>query len=241
MRVFILGGTSGIGLALAKHYVQQGHTVAIAGRDPSRVPVELAHSPLQCVTLDVRDKDQVSTALVTFAQQGLDLLVVAAGVYVSARREKLTREASLQMLSTNVSGLANAFDAAASIMLKQPGGHLVAIASIAGLLKDYPGASLYAATKRSVLSLCDAYRVGLAPFGVVVSAIAPGYIDTAKLRELNQGDASKKLWIISEQEAVNRIAQAISDKRALTVFPKPMHYLVSAASVLPSFLLKLRR
>jgi NAD(P)-dependent dehydrogenase (short-subunit alcohol dehydrogenase family) len=241
MRVFILGGTSGMGLALAQHYALQGHTVAIAGRDPSRAAAQVTHLPMQSIAVDVRDKEQVAAALATFSEQGLDLLVVAAGFYVSARDEKLTRDATSQMLATNVSGVANAFDVASRIMLKQQGGHLVAIASIAGLLKDYPGASLYAATKRSVISLCEAYRVGLAPFGIAVTAIAPGYVNTAKLRELNQGNASHKPWIVSEREAVERIVRAIQEKQALKAFPKPLHYLVRAVGYLPRCLLSLRR
>ncbi len=241
MRVFILGGTSGIGLALAKHYALQGHRVAIGGRDPTKAALQLTKSSIQSFTLDIRDKEQTKQALSVFAQEGLDLLIVAAGVYVSTRSEELTPQATLEMLTTNVSGVANAFELSATIMLQQKSGHLVAIASIAGLLKDYPGASLYAATKRSVISLCHSYRLGLAPFGIHVSAIAPGYVNTARLRELNQGDASKKPWIMSEAQAVNIITLAISERRALTVFPRPLHFLVRAASLLPSALLKWRR
>jgi NAD(P)-dependent dehydrogenase (short-subunit alcohol dehydrogenase family) len=241
MRIFILGGTSGIGLGLAKHYALTGNTVVVAGRTPSKAQLTLTNSTLSCVAVDVRDKEQVKQVLSKFAQEGIDLLIVSAGVYLSARTEKLTRDATQQMLATNVIGVANAFDVAADMMLKQGSGQLVAIASIAGLLKDYPGASVYAATKRSVISLCNTYRIGLAPFGIAVTAIAPGYVDTARLRALNQGDASKKLWLVSEDDAVRRIVKAISERRALVAFPRPMHYLVRAAGLLPKFILSLRR
>ncbi|MFX5693503.1 hypothetical protein ABTE17_22750, partial [Acinetobacter baumannii] len=73
--------------------------------------------------------------------------------------------------------------------------------------------SLYSATKRSVLNLCDTYRIALKPFSIAVTAIVPGYMDTAKLRDLNDGDASHKPFILSEEKAVRLIVEAIAERR----------------------------
>ena len=160
-------------------------------------------------------------------------IYVATGVIMVAT--------TLQMLQTNVTGLNQAFELAAAKMLLQKSGHLVAIASMAGLLKDYPGASLYSATKRSVIDLCNTYRKALAPFSISVTTIVPGYIDTEKLRQLNNGDASHKPFLLSEQQAVTHIVKAISRRDAMCVFPWQMRWLIRLLNFLPKQLLRLRK
>ena len=238
MRVLIVGGTSGIGLALARHCAGQGHDVTVCGRDPSRVPPEAG---VEAIQLDITDRAAVDVVLAAFFAQGIDLLVVAAGFYFNHRSQALDAATTLRMLQTNVSGLAQVFELAATAMLAQGSGQLVAISSVAGLLKDHPGASLYSATKRSVLGICDSYRNGLAPFGIAVTAIVPGYVDTAALRGLNGGDASHKPFLVSEAEAVARITRAIAERRAACVFPWQMRWLVAVANRLPRMALKWRR
>jgi short-subunit dehydrogenase len=238
VRVLIIGGTSGIGLGLARHYAAEGDDVTVCGRDPARVP---ADAGLKAVRLEITDHAAVEAAMGGFTSEGIDLLVVAAGFYFNHRSHALDAATTLRMLQTNVSGLAQVFELAAAAMLPRRSGHLVAISSVAGLLREHPGASLYSATKRSVLSVCDSYRTGLAPFGITVTAIVPGYVDTAALRALNGGDASHKPFIVSEAEAVARITRAIAERRAVCVFPWQMRWLIAVANLLPRALLRLRR
>jgi short-subunit dehydrogenase len=239
MRILILGGTSGIGLALARHYVQQAHHVAVCGRDISRL-VDVPDA-LQRYALDVADKAALATAMADYAGQGLDLLIVAAGFYFNTRHHPLDAATTLRMLQTNVSGVAQAFELGAMHMLAQKKGQLIAISSVAGLLHDHPGASLYSATKRSVINLCETYRVALKPFSIAVTAIVPGYVDTAALRALNGGNASHKPFIVTEAQAVAHITQAIAQRRHAVVFPWQMRWWVRLLNCLPRGLLALRR
>lgn len=240
--IMVIGGTSGIGLALARHYVQRGDRIAICGRDLQRLPADL-HSIAGVVSyqLDIADYAALSQAIDDFSAQGLDMLIVTAGIYFNTRTHLLDEAATLQMLRTNVSGLSHAFELAAEKMLLQKSGQLVAISSVAGLLHDYPGASVYSATKRSVLNLCDTYRIALKPFSIAVTAIVPGYIDTAKLRALNEGDASHKPFIMSEQKAVALIVDAITARHHRLVFPWQMKWLIALLNLLPRWVLKLRK
>lgn len=245
MRLMIIGGTSGVGWALARHYLQRGHQVAICGRDLTRVDMHgveaHSHTNLRSYQLDIADRAAVAHMLEDFAQEHLDLLIVTAGFYFNSRQHPLDADTSLRMLRTNVSGLNCAFELAAEKMLQQKSGHLVAVASVAGLLKDYPGASLYSASKRTVLSLSETYRIALAQFGIAVTAIVPGYIDTAKLRQLNNGNASHKPFIMPEPEAVVRIVAAIEERQEVCIFPWQMRWLIKFLNYLPSWLLGLRR
>lgn len=239
MNVMIIGGTSGIGLGLVRHYLQQGARVAVCGRHPEKLN-DFAHERLSVHRLDIADRDAVQRTMAQYAQDGLDLLIVSAGQYADAATIAHDRNAAIPVLKVNVGGLDHAFSAAADVMLTR-GGQLVAIASIAGLQDDYPGGSLYSASKRAAIAICDNYRKALAPFGIAVSTIIPGYIDTARLRELNNGDASRKPYLIKEEEAVRRIAAAIARRDERYVFPWQMHLLVRLFNALPLFLKNLRK
>ncbi|AMP14535.1 SDR family NAD(P)-dependent oxidoreductase [Collimonas pratensis] len=243
MRILIIGGTSGIGLALAQHYLSLGEQVAVCGRDLQRLDPQLVerYPAMGRYQLDIADKNALAAAIDDFSGGGLDLLIVTAGLYFNTPSIQLDPATALQMLRTNVSGLNHAFELASAKMLPRKSGQLVAIASIAGLLHDYPGASLYSATKRMVIALCETYRKALAPFSIAVTTIVPGYIDTAKLRALNHGDASHKPFLLSEQQALAHITQAIAQRQARCIFPWQMHWLVSLFNCLPPPLRRLIR
>lgn len=230
----VIGGTRGLGRAIAARCLAGGMAVTVCGRDAAalRGSVLDGHPALRVRALDVADAAAVRAA-VAQCGESLDLLVVTAGVYVNARAHALDEAATLHMLRTNVSGLAHAFEAGAERMLAQGRGRMAAISSMAGLLKDYPGASTYAATKRSVLALCATYRKALAPFGIAVTAVVPGYVDTARLRELNAGDASHKPFLMPEDEAAGRILRAIAAGVPVCAFPWQMRALVALLNLLP--------
>lgn len=243
MKIMIIGGTSGIGLALAAHYASQGAQLALCGRDVSRLEGHsLRDQP--CVRLyqfDVADRCALRQALQEFGADCLDLVIVTAGKYVDAAGLAVRPECGLDLVRTNVVGLIDVFDAAAGLMIRQGYGQLVALASIAWPIEDYPSASLYGASKRAALYICNVYRKALAPFGIAVTAIVPGYVDTARLRELNGGDASAKPFLQSEAAAVRRIVDAISRRTPQCVFPWQMHLLVRLFNYLPLRMRALRR
>jgi NAD(P)-dependent dehydrogenase (short-subunit alcohol dehydrogenase family) len=254
MKVMIVGGTSGIGLGLARHYWTQGARVAICGRHPEKLDgvAFTRDSRVSIHVCDIADRAAVArtvaeVAALPDAAGQLDLLIVTAGQYTDAAAIARDRSNALPVLRVNVGGLDNAFSAAADAMIGQgqaggqAQGHLVAVASIAGLQDDYPNGSLYSASKRAAIAMCGAYRKALAPFGIAVTVIVPGYVDTARLRELNHGDASRKPFLMSEQEAVQRIAAAIARRDERCVFPWQLHALVRLFNLLPAFLKRARK
>ena len=225
-----------MGLGLAEQYLARGMAVTVCGRDVEALRGRAVenHPLLRAVSLDIADANSVREVIAqTGAEHALDLLVVTAGTYFNTRDHRLDKAATMQLLRTNVSGLSHALEAGAARMLAQGHGRIAAVSSMAGLLKDYPGASVYAATKRSVLSLCDTYRKALAPFGVSVTAIVPGYVDTERLRELNDGDASHKPFLMSQADAVQRIIKAIDERQPVCAFPWQMRAAIALLNALP--------
>lgn len=239
MTIFIAGGTSGIGYALARHYLEKGYHLGICGRNPGKVP-ENTFENLRIFQADVCDMDSIAAAVRSFQTDGkpLDIFINCAGSYAEDVAGKISYEEAEEMLQTNILGTTNCFEVARKAMKGQKEGSITVIASVSGIL-DYENSSLYTKTKRSVIQISDAYRRALKPFGISVTAIAPGYVDTEKLRQLNHNDLHKKPFLTDVETAVNIISKAIENQEKLVIFPTKMKWMMKSLSLLPSFLLNM--
>lgn len=181
-RILISGGTSGIGLAAAKSFIDAGAKVALMGRDSDRGEQALAglQAGEQAIFVqgDVsrRQDCQQAIALVMAEWDGLDVLVNSAGIYVEGALEDMTEEQIVQVLDINVKGTYYLTQAAVP-HLKASRGNIVNVASDAGVHGNYY-CSLYCASKGAVVMFTRALALELAGFGVRVNAIAPGDIMT---------------------------------------------------------------
>ncbi|UIR55500.1 SDR family NAD(P)-dependent oxidoreductase [Sphingobacterium sp. SRCM116780] len=232
MKVFIAGGTAGIGAALANLYLAKGDIVAICGRDLKKSVIE--HPNLTKYEGDVLDKDRLLYHVQDFVgYDHLDLFINTTGSYADDVARAIHYEESVDMLCINIGGTVNCFEVAREVMREHNQGQIVTIASVSGTL-HYRKASLYSKSKRAVIQIADTYRKALQPFGITVTTIAPGYVDTQKLRDLNKQDLSKKPYLISEEEAAAYIDDAIIKRKELVVFPLKMKILMQFLSYLPA-------
>ena len=234
MKIFITGGTTGIGWELAKSYLLSGDTVAICGRDLNKLP-EDAHknfSRLHTYQLSVTDKDALATAVEEFSKnvepQGLEMMVANAGRSHGAKTSHLDFEISRNIIEVNVMGVLNAFEPALEIMLKKKEGTLVAVASVAGFV-GLPGASAYCASKAAVVSLCESYQLDLKDSSLEVCCICPGFVDTPLTRQNNH----PMPWLMTAPKAAAKIRKAIEEKKALYLFPWKMKGLILFLNRIP--------
>jgi NAD(P)-dependent dehydrogenase (short-subunit alcohol dehydrogenase family) len=184
----ITGAASGIGLALAGALVARGDTVVVAGRDgdaAERAAGQLSGpGPGSAVSAaaDVRDAQAVR-ALVerTRDRYGrLDVMVNNAGISLIGEAAELSLAHWDRLIDVNLRGVVHGVDAAYAVMIAQRSGHIVNIASIAGLL-PVPGMTAYAMTKHAVVGLSLSLRAEAAAYGVRVTAVCPGVVDTPML------------------------------------------------------------
>ncbi|MBE6084311.1 MAG: SDR family oxidoreductase [Selenomonas ruminantium] len=181
-RILISGGTSGIGLAAAKLFLQAGAKVALMGRSEQRGKTALqeleAGDRAIFVQGDVSRLADCRQALQQVIEKwaGLDVLVNSAGIYLEGALEDMTEEEIATVLDINVKGTYYLSQAAVPY-LKESRGNLVNVASDAGVHGNYY-CSLYCASKGAVVMFTKALALELAGFGVRVNAIAPGDILT---------------------------------------------------------------
>lgn len=233
MKIFITGGTSGIGLALAKKYLQDGHRVAVSGRNLAKLPDDFKdNANFKSYQVSVTDRTAMESAITKFAkdefQEGLDLVVANAGIGLGRKVTKPNFERAREVLDTNIFGVMNTFEPAIKIFFRQGYGHLVGVSSVAAFLGT-PGGGPYCASKAAVLRLCESYNIDLRNYNIDVTAIAPGFIDTPLTRKNNH----KMPFLLSAEVAANRIAAAIARKEPLYVFPRRMAALIFILSNMP--------
>ena len=183
LKVFITGASSGIGAALARHYAEQGATLGLAARRQQALTDLLADLPGHhaAYALDVSDAPALAAAAADFtARHGApDIVIANAGVSVGTLSECPEDLAAFRkVMDTNVYGMAATFAPFIGPMAAAGGDRrLVGIASVAGI-RGLPGAEAYSASKAAAIAYLESLRLEMAPKGIKVVTIAPGYIET---------------------------------------------------------------
>jgi NAD(P)-dependent dehydrogenase (short-subunit alcohol dehydrogenase family) len=192
--VVITGTSSGIGKACALRMAGEGWRVyaGVRADEDGKTLAAEADGDLRPVILDVTsDAHCEALAERVSAENGgrLDGLVNNAGVYLNGPLEYISMDELRTMMAVNVVGLMGVTRALLPA-LREAGGRIVNISSISGLVA-LPGVSGYAASKHAVEAITDSLRVELEPFGVRVSAVEPGSIETEIWRKGRERDAER--------------------------------------------------
>jgi short-subunit dehydrogenase len=229
--VFITGGTTGMGLELAKLYLAQGWKVGVCGRDRSKFDenFEGHRDNVSFYKVDVADRTELKAAIADFSKSiGLDLLIANAGIGYKFKTKIPDFEYSYKMVHVNLLGVMYAFEAAMDIMVPRSKGHLVAISSIAGY-NGLPGISAYSATKGAVIKYCESLNLDLRQFGIHVTSICPGFVDTP----LTKTNRHAMPFLMEASKAARLISRAIEKRKMTYHFPFFFAGLVRLLGVLP--------
>ena len=186
----ITGGSSGIGLAVAKLLAERGMDVWLLSRRPELLEAALvalkaarrsADQRFGVVSADVADAGQVAAALVEIEKVGIpDLVVNSAGVAHPGYVQELGLDIFRWMMEVNYFGTLHVVKAVLPGMLQRGSGYLVNISSLAGLVGVF-GYTAYGASKFAVRGFSDALRAELKPRGIGVSICFPPDTDTPQL------------------------------------------------------------
>ena len=213
----ISGGSSGIGLALARRLAAAGWNLTILARDPDRLArarAALATGGTEVVAeaIDVTDHDAVERAVhASVARLGPpQLLVASAGMVVPGRFDDLPFAAYRKTMEVNYFGTLHLVRAALPAMRAHGGGRIVLIASGAALLGLY-GYTAYAPSKFAVRGLAEALRSELAPDGIAVSVVYPPDTDTPQFREevRLRPEATSRIAGTAGVLSADRVARAV--------------------------------
>ena len=237
LKVFITGASSGIGAALARHYAEQGATLGLAARRQQALTDLLADLPGHhaAYALDVSDAPALAAAAADFtARHGApDIVIANAGVSVGTLSECPEDLAAFRkVMDTNVYGMAATFAPFIGPMAAAGGDRrLVGIASVAGI-RGLPGAEAYSASKAAAIAYLESLRLEMAPKGIKVVTIAPGYIATP-MTAINPYPMP---FLLPAAEAARRFARAVAKGTSYTVIPWQMGVVAKVLRLLPNWL-----
>ncbi|HUH74390.1 MAG TPA: SDR family NAD(P)-dependent oxidoreductase [Chitinophagales bacterium] len=186
MIAYITGATSGIGEACAKKFAAMGWDLVITGRRKEKLEelqsqiIEQYSTKVFTQNYDVRNLEDVQKNISALDEHWskIDVLINNAGLAVGRGPfQEGIYEDWERMIDTNLKGLIYVSREFAPIMIKNGKGHIINIASLAGI-ESYGGGNVYCATKHGVRALSRSMRIDLVKHGIKVSVVSPGAADT---------------------------------------------------------------
>lgn len=177
----ITGGSSGIGLAIAKKFAEQGAKVIIFGQNAEKgnKAVSEIGNAASFHSIDVSKTDDVEQKIKEIlAQEGkIDILVNNAGITRDELMMKIKEEDWDLVMDTNAKSCFNTSRALARPMLKARQGKIINVSSVIGLIGN-AGQVNYAASKGAIIAMTKALALEFASRSIQVNCIAPGFVDT---------------------------------------------------------------
>lgn len=175
----VTGGAGGIGQSLGLMLAQRGNAVVLADLDSEHGPAAAARVGGRFVAADVRDEESVASAVAAAESLG-PVRTVFLNAGTSAGRvpvHEVPVDDYRRVFGVNVDGVFLGIRAAVPALRRAGGGAIVATASLAGVAA-WPGDPVYVASKHAVVGMVQASAPDLAEYGIRLSAVCPGFVDT---------------------------------------------------------------
>jgi 3-hydroxy acid dehydrogenase/malonic semialdehyde reductase len=237
--VLISGATAGIGEACAVEFAKNSYHLIITGRRKERLEklkekLEAEYGiSVHYLVFDIRNQQEVNHAIASIPEEfkQIDILVNNAGLAagVNPIQDGVLSDWE-QMIDTNVKGLLYLSKEIIPIFKSRKQGHVINIGSIAGRM-TYPNGNVYCATKSAVQAITEGMRIDLLPFGIKVTQIAPGAVETefSVVRLKGDIDAAKKVYQGYQPLKAEDIANVVYYAASL-----PQHVNISDVLITPT-------
>lgn len=237
--VCITGATAGIGKACAYTFASNQYNLILTGRRTGRLQAVAEDVrgtygiEVKTITMDVRHKEEVESGLHSLSEEWkkIDVLVNNAGL--SQGLDPIHQGNANDwdtMIDTNIKGFLYVTKVVSGWMTGQKQGHIINIGSIAGK-ETYPNGNVYCATKHAVDSLNKAMRIDLLPYGIKVTGIHPGAVETefSEVRFKGDTERAKKVYAGFQPLTAEDIADVIWFAAS-----RPQHVNINDLVVMPT-------
>ncbi len=234
--VLITGATGGIGAALARNYAAAGRTLVLHGRDATRLAAlthecEVLGAQVHAVTFDLRNAaDAIIVLRDLSAQHQIDLAIVNAGVSreIGKGAEAHGWDAAREVIAVNLDGAIATVAGVLPQMRRRGSGQIALVSSLAAYF-GLPGTPVYCASKAALKIYGEAMRAWLAPQGIAVNVVLPGFVRT----RMNSDSTGPMPLAISAERAAVLIRRGLERNRAHIAFPRRLAWGMRLLSMLP--------
>jgi short-subunit dehydrogenase len=237
--VVITGAARGIGYATAKALLARGARVVIGDRDVDVLEKALKDSAglaglgLSGHPLDVTDRESFASFLDKARADGgghIDVLINNAGVMPVGPFLQQSQQAIRSAIEVNFYGVLNGCQLVLPEMVRRRSGHIINIASLAGMLA-VPGQVVYAGTKFAVVGLSTALADEVAPHGVTVSAVLPTFTNTELISGTHPSAAQKP---VAPEDVAAAVVKVLDKPKTQVSVPGSGRYIATLAALLPA-------
>jgi NAD(P)-dependent dehydrogenase (short-subunit alcohol dehydrogenase family) len=231
-RFWIVGASSGIGLALAQHLLNQGHAVTLSARRAAALQTLAEQFPQRAfvVVCDVRDLASVNAAVQKIEQHwgALDTVIYNAGICEYVDGGLISEAIFAKVLDTNLLGLARVCECALPLLKKGQQPQLAGVSSSAAYL-PLPRAEYYGSSKAAMSYFLHTLRIAWKSYGIRVQVISPGFVETPLT---NKNDFEMPCRI-SAMQAARTIEKGLATSKLDIHFPRRFTTILKFLGALP--------
>lgn len=216
--VWLVGASSGIGRACAELLHARGARVVVSARNAGALEAfEQQHAGSLGIAVDATDRPAMQQAAQRIVAHfgRIDLAIYCAGHYKALRATEYDLDEMLQHLKVNYVGALHMLDAVLPVLLKQQGGHISLVSSVAGY-RGLPNSLAYGPTKAAMINLAQTLYMDLKPRGIGVSLICPGFVKTT----LTAQNEFEMPALITPAQAAHEMLKGWADGPFEIHFPK---------------------
>jgi NAD(P)-dependent dehydrogenase (short-subunit alcohol dehydrogenase family) len=225
--VWLVGASSGIGLATAQALHGRGARVVVSARQADALQRFVDQHPgALALPLDTADRAALQAAAQSLGR--IDLVVYCAGYYRAQRATAFDLAQMQQHLQVNYVGVLHLLDAVLPVLLRQGSGHISLVASVAGY-SGLPQSLAYGPTKAALINLAETLYLDLHDRGLGVSLVCPGFVQTP----LTAQNDFQMPALISPEQAATAMLQGWARGRFDIHFPKRFTLWMKALRLLP--------
>lgn len=234
VHILITGASSGLGEALALLYAKPGIVLSLCGRDEARLRdvaerAEQSGARVFTSLLDVRDASALKAWIADcHAFLPIDLAIANAGVSAGTSSGLESSEQINAVFGTNLDGVLNTVEPLLELMSERGRGQIALMSSMAGF-RGLPGAPAYAASKAAVRVYGEALRGEMAPLGIEINVVCPGFVKTP-MTEVN---AFPMPFLMQANKAAGVIRKGLARNKARIAFPWRLLWLLRLVSIFP--------
>ena len=233
--IWITGGSSGIGKALAYKFANEGWQVALSARREELLnEISKSNDNIHSFPLDVLDFEkckEVFNKIVT-KFENIDIAVFSTGIHDPNSERKINLESIRKIMETNFFGTMNSINSVYNYFKDKKSGHISIVSSVAGY-RGLPMAGAYCASKSALISYAESLYFEMKRFNVRVSVVNPGFIKTP----MTDQNPFPMPMIVSAEFAAEEMFKGLTKSNSFEIhFPKKFTFIMKILKIMPNWL-----